>query len=205
MLTTGQDVFLQLPTTSTVRLLHTGAFVEYEDGIHIAAFDEGSFTPEVDQEVFIYHMIRKEFMQQPACIRAIMQDESKLRVAFETTGDPVSAESRQCYRVVTALADLTTTIGDEQHCRLLDVSATGFSGMSNSEYPKGKTVEATLFFQGKEFKGQATIQSIKELDPGRTRYGLYCTDERGSDLTKGLQKISMAVQRQQLRRQAGAA
>ncbi len=49
---------------------------------------------------------------------------------------------------------------------------------------------------------QATVQSIREMDDGWSRYGLACADDKQgeADLSKGLHTITLAIQRQQLRR-----
>ncbi|MCK4874147.1 MAG: hypothetical protein KAS72_15600 [Phycisphaerales bacterium] len=189
------------------RILHPGTIVEYEAGIHTAIFTAEDFTPQADQEVLVYFDCGKGFMQQPARINVVMQDDEEVRIAFETTGEPVSAESRQCYRVSTLLSDLTATFQDEPECPLLEVSATGFAVLASEVYSIGTTVNTTLSFEDQQYTGKATVQGVKEINPGRIRYGLHCLSGRSgtNDLARGLQAISMTVQRRQLRRQLGAA
>ena len=69
----------------------------------------------------------------------------------------------------------------------------------------GAILPAKLHFEDKQFTGSACIQSIKELITGRTRYGLRSNGRRrgAGNLDRGQQKISMVVQRAQLKRQAG--
>ena len=47
------------------------------------------------------------------------------------------------------------------------------------------------------------IESKREMSSGPTRYGLYCIDKRtDAGLPDGLNRISIATQREQLRRLA---
>jgi len=63
-------------------------------------------------------------------------------------------------------------------------------------------VSVTLRYEGSQFSGEARIQSIRQLDQSRIRYGLHAIDDRmsGGDLRKGQQHISAAIEREQLRR-----
>ncbi len=51
------------------------------------------------------------------------------------------------------------------------------------------------------------VQRVRDLGKGRTRYGLHCvSDQRAQGtLAEGLQRASMRIQREQLRRLAGRA
>ena len=124
---------------------------------------------------------------------------------IQTVGDCISAESRQCFRVSTVLSNRTATIGGESDCDLLDVSITGFSVKASKEYAIGEQVDAIHDHDGRRYTGKACVQSIAPLRNGEFRYGLYCVNDAESKaLTDALQKISMAVQREQLRRRARA-
>ncbi|MHC4969996.1 MAG: hypothetical protein ACYTF4_15475, partial [Planctomycetota bacterium] len=69
-------------------------------------------------------------------------------------------------------------------------------------YEIGQVVSVTLRYEGGEYSGQARIQSVRQLDESRIRYGLHAIDDRtsGGDLRKGQQHISAAIEREQLRR-----
>jgi len=127
-------------------------------------------------------------------------------VGIRPIGDPVSAEGRQCYRVSTLIANLTATLGKKENCQLADVSTTGFSIISSESFSIGNQVPVELRYEQERFPGIGCIQSIKEIGPNRYRYGMHCVESKktGSDLTRGLQHISMAVQRIQLKRRAAA-
>ncbi len=143
-------------------------------------------------------------MKQPARLDAVGQDDPTPVVGFQTTGEPVSAESRERFRVSTVMADLTAAVGAEAECKLLDVSTSGFAIEATQRYEVGQVVSVTLRYQGGEFSGKARVQSIRELDLGRIRYGLHAVEDRasGGELRKGQQYISAAVEREQLRRRA---
>lgn len=230
MLAIDAGIFLRMPLESDKRILHPAVIKECREKVFTVEVDE-PLKLEAGDEILVYYEIKREFMQQPARVDAVLMsdpeaepdDESagdaegesdreaetpvKMMIGFETTGDPVSAESRQCYRVSTALAGLTTQLGNETGCQLLDVSASGFSVISSARHKLGSIVPAVLHHDGRTYKGKACVQSIRELEPDRIRYGLYCVENRSitGDLQKGMQTISMAVQRQQLRRLAGSA
>jgi len=130
----------------------------------------------------------------------------QLVFAFQTTGEAVSAENRQCYRVSTVVASaVSAELNDQQSCPVLDVSATGFSVLCDAELRPGQVVRTKLEHEQQQCSGTAIVQSAKELPDGRTRYGMYCAgnEKSNGDLLKGLQRISASLQRQQLRRMTG--
>ncbi|MHC4776219.1 MAG: PilZ domain-containing protein [Planctomycetota bacterium] len=116
----------------------------------------------------------------------------------------MSAEGRERFRVSTVMADLTATVGAEAECKLLDVSTTGFAVEATQRYEIGQVVSVTLRYQDRQFSGKARIQSIRELELGRIRYGLHAVDDKasGGELRKGQQHITAAIEREQLRRRA---
>jgi PilZ domain len=208
MLAINSGFFVQLPTGTGRRVLCPATVTDFQEGTFVACFEDEDFTFAADQEVLIFFEHRREFMQQAARIQTVTPATEGLTISFETTGDPVSAESRQCFRVSTVLTDLFASFGEEEHCDVLDISMTGCSIVATTPYPVGSSRTLKMQFDGQQFTGSAVVQSIREIDGGRFRYGLHCAETIGgkkSDLTRGLQSISVAIQRLQLRRQAGAA
>jgi hypothetical protein len=206
MLAMNSGFFLQAPTEDNTRVLCPATVTGVQDGLFVASLESTEHAFEPDQEVLIFFEHRREFVQQPARITTLAPTTSGLAVSFETTGQAISAESRQCYRVSTTLADLKATLADERSCDVRDVSITGFSAVGASEFRVGVTLPVKLHFENETFKGQAVVQSTRDLGDGRFRYGLYCAEKAGGgELSRGLQQISMAVQRAQLRRQQRAA
>ncbi len=148
-------------------------------------------------------------MQQPGAVVEYSPTEDADepdRVSLTTSGKPVSAESRQCFRVTTVMADLMVDIGHDDRCSMTDVSMTGLSFISDQAYEAGRIVPVRLAHNQESFEGAACVQSIKPLASGKTRYGLYCVEDRADagNLQKGLNQISTAVQREHLQRLARA-
>lgn len=126
--------------------------------------------------------------------------------AFQATADAVSAENRQCYRVSTAVSPaVSASLNEGSPCPVMDVSATGFSVLADTELRQGQVVRAVLDHEQQQCNGTAIVQSVKTLPDGTTRYGLHCAgnENTNGNLLKGLQRISAALQRQQLRRMTG--
>lgn len=203
MITIDNDsVFLRLPTEAQSRILHHTTLLDNSETTLSVRPDSDTLILEPGAEILIYYDSKREFMQQSAKVEALLDDEAGTVVGIEPFGEPVSAESRECYRVSTVLANLKAGVGDEINCPLTDVSVTGFSVHARTSHANGASLRVSLRHEGKNFSGLAVVQSICTYDDGSIRYGLRCVDEHG-ELSKGLKKISMAVQRQQLKRLAG--
>jgi hypothetical protein len=229
MLTPGVVVFVNLPEQTSQRVLHAAKVVQNGPSGLVIRCDEPGLPLIPERAIRLYYEIKQKFMQQPARIEAILDTGEALAgsppadtasppnpeagplgasLVIKTLGEPVSAESRQCYRVSTLMAGLKADIGQEKRCVLADVSNTGFAIIASTGIPQGTTHPVLLHHEGKQFPGQGLIQSVKDLGKGKCRYGLLCADPGNAQRTplkQGLQQISVAVQRQQLRRLAGAA
>jgi len=198
----NDSVFLRLPTEAQSRILHHTTLLENGQTTLSVRPDSESLTLEPGTEILIYYDAKREFMQQSARVEALLDDDAGTVFGLEPIGEPVSAESRECFRVSTVLANLKAGVGDEINCPLTDVSVTGFSVHARTSHANGASLRVSLRHEGNEFSGLAVVQSIRSYDDGSIRYGLRCVDQHG-ELAKGLKKISMSVQRQQLKRLAG--
>ena len=200
--TPGTGCFVQVPDESSQRILHSVVVEGFTNNTYTAELQEDATLLESGQDIFIYYECRNEFTRQPARIHVIANRESGRAFTFQFTGDAVSAESRQCYRVSTVMAAVTATFGGEENRPVVDVSPTGFAVIAAEQYKAANIVNVTIRFEGETFSGQGRIESIRELSAGRIRYGLHCVDGKstGEMLGKGLQQISTAVQRQHLHR-----
>jgi hypothetical protein len=147
MLTTDKNLFLSIPNESVRRILHPGTVVSVEHDIYTAELEEEGVPLEEGQEVFIYYAINRICMKQPVRIEAVAQGDPKTSIRFGTSGAPVPAEARDCYRVPTAFKELTVTVGPEESCKLLDISETGFAVIASEPYSIGELVEVTLRFR----------------------------------------------------------
>ena len=204
----GSSIFLQFPNEAKRRILHPTRVTD------LAGPDNYTLLPEnqemafqIGQELLIYYEKRRQFMQQPARIEALLEGEKGNVVVIQSIGEPVSAESRQCYRVSTVLSGLSVTFDGVENCSLRDVSVTGFAVISPGSYKTGQVLIAELVHEGRKFTGRVSIQSVTKANDGKTRYGVNCVKAVSSptSLSKGVQQISMAVQRQQLSRLSGGA
>ena len=209
MLSIDTKFFLNFPEESSQRILHPATVVEVDQDIYLSELEEKDLSLDEAQNIVVYYDIRGQFMQQPGAVLEYSPAEDADepdRVSLTTSGKPVSAESRQCFRVATVLADLTVDIDRDDHCSMTDVSMTGLSFISDNQYEAGRIVTVRLAHDQDSFEGSACVQSIKLLASGKTRYGLYCVEDRANvgDLQKGLNQISVAVQREHLKRLARA-
>ena len=71
----------------------------------------------------------------------------------------------------------------------------------------GSTIDASFNYEGNRFNGRVSIQSTRGLRGDWVRYGLMCIDENRSagNIAMGLKRMTVAIQRQQLRRLAAIA
>ena len=209
MIRTGMPVFIQLPEETARRILHPGQTIDVAEGVAVVEPEAGVPVIESGMELLLYYDMGREFVKHPVRVVEVIEAEddpsAQAIVKFELIGGPVAAESRQCYRVVTALCDLSATVGDTERYRLVDASVTGFGVIGQPGLRKGSNLPVTLRYEGKAYTGSACLQSIKVLDERRTRYGFSSNESDTSELAEGLRIISLGVQRQQLRRISGAA
>jgi hypothetical protein len=202
----GDGLYVQIPDESEQRLLYPAKIVGVRGNVYTAEVEEEDLALEDGKQIIIYYENRREFVQQVARIDTVIRTELKAVLGFETTSKPVSAERRQCYRISTVISNLTAKLDSEDACPLLNISATGFSVIAAGGYRLGSVVQATLRYDDQEYTGDVCIVSMRELNKGRIRYGLYGLDDKkhGGNIQKGLQHMSTAVQRQQLRRLVGS-
>lgn len=198
MLEVGKPVFLQVTDDSEERVLHPWEIIGVNDDTYICELDlKEELSLEEDVAALIYFEDARKFMQQCVRICSITEAESKLKITIETTSDPVSVESRECYRISTLMLDLTVTVADEENCPLLDVSASGMSATTTIPLKLGNEIPVKLSYDGREFSGTVIVQSACELDTGCIRHGFQCVEDRrcSGDLQQGLQVVSASVQR----------
>jgi len=204
MFKTGTDILFQEPTSET-RLLRGSTVAETEGEHFTVEFGEEEIQLEVGQELLCYFDGKREFMQQIVRLVELLAKEPQLVAKLVTVGDPISAESRQTCRVSAISVDIFAEVGEERGLRLQDVSATGFALIAKGSYPIGATLPVSITFEGDIYSGVAAIQSGRQLRPGRIRYGLHPLAEGpgAGDLLDGLRQVSLAVQREQLKRNSG--
>ncbi len=209
MMKTGSDILFQEPSCTT-RRLRRSVVVEVSSDTFSINFVAEPFAFEVDQEVLMYFSGKTEFMQQVGRIKEIIpaaeeSDEGPIFV-IEPVGDAISAESRQHYRVSAISADMKASVGDEENLQVQDISSTGFAVVASRQFELGQTVEVGISHGEDMCHGTASVQSVRNLGPGRIRYGMRAIEEdpHTSEFLQVLQRISLAIQREQLQRSGGA-
>jgi hypothetical protein len=206
MLRPRSEVFFRLPGDSERRELHPGVVLTVNDRSCTASLSSPALAVAPKQELVLYYFLQNKFNQQPIRVDAILESRPAKVIGFSTVGEPTVADGRQCFRVTAVVAGLTATVGPEDDSPLIDVSATGFSVVCSSSFHVGQSVPVSIRHDGRTFTGVAAVQSVRQIEPGRTRYGMFCVNGRSAsgDLAKGLAQMSSALQRAQLRRLAGA-
>ncbi len=203
---TGMDIFLRTPEHEML----SGKVSATTDKGYNVVFEGWTFRLEDRAEVLVFYEINRRFMQQPVRVLSVVEKkrddgENRIRLELETTGDPISAENRESYRVSCYAADVEAQLGeDPEMCEVLDVSATGFAILSDAEYTVGQTLLATLYYYGRHVLGTAVVQSHRAFFK-KNRYGLRVVDDERpkATLKKDLDLIYLVVQREQLARLSG--
>ncbi len=200
---TDMEVFLRTPEQAKLR---AGKVSAISAKGFTAVFEVAGFELEEGAEVLAYYEINRRFMQQPVRVLAVEEiEEEGLSLELETTGDPVSAESRECYRVSCYAAGIKAQLGEEpEMCEVLDVSATGFAVFSTGQYQVGQTLQVTLYHEGDSIPGTVVVQSAREYGKNM-RYGLRAIDDerKNATLESALSRVNLAVQRAQAARLSG--
>ncbi|MBB84635.1 MAG: hypothetical protein CL931_12565 [Deltaproteobacteria bacterium] len=209
MIKTGSDVLFHEPTCAT-RRLRRSVVVDASDETFAIQFVAEPFAFEEDQEVLMYFNGAREFLQQVVRVIEVVQpDEGSgqpITFTLAPVGDPISAESRQHYRVSTISADLEACVGEEENLQVQDLSSTGFAVLASTPYSLGQTLQVSIVHEGEQWPGIVSVQSMREFGRGRTRYGMRAIegDPHNAEFLQVLQRLSLAVQREQLQRSGGA-
>jgi len=204
---TDMEIFLRIPEHES---LYPGKVLATSDIGYNAVFEEQGLSLEDGAEVIVFFNRNHRFTQQPVRVLSVAKEKTgdnrtRTTLELETTGDPISADSRECYRVSCYSADLKAQLGDDpQECEVLDVSATGFAIFSNAEYSVGQLLQATLTHDGIPVQGTTVVQSCRTFG-NKSRYGLRAVDDQrpNATLQKDLNRINLAIQREQAARLSG--
>jgi len=216
----GNDVLFQEPTVSTRRLRRSVVVSADGDTVSVRFVGE-AFAFTAEQEVLMYFNGKREFMQQvgrivevqlpaaaPAEFAATEGATEKKKekegpvFVIEPIGDPISAENRQHYRVSTISAGIEAHLGKDKNLQVQDLSATGLAVLSDVQYEIGKVLDVSIRHGEEACHGAVSVQSFRELESGRLRYGLRAIekDPHARKFFATLQRISLAVQADQLQR-----
>ncbi len=205
MVGVGSGFYIHIPDSKNRRILHAAVMISLDENSYTAKLEESELCLEADQELFVYYDSASDFMQQAAIVEEVGTEELDGAFRFVTTSKPMSAESRQTYRVSTVMDDIFAEIDGKKSCRILDVSSTGVSFLTAAQYTTGKILDISLPFLDYRLQGKICVQSCTKFSSSIYRYGanIASEDKSSREFEKGLQKICIAVQRQQLQRLAG--
>jgi hypothetical protein len=203
MLGVGTDMFLFVPNEPNMRTLHPGTVIESTSDAFVAGFAE-LITPELLASVNAYGEVNGKFYQQAAIVTEIRQEVPGPIITFSRTGEPVSAENREIFRVCVAMAGISAEVEQEPGCSVMDISPVGLAALAATEHKLGADVRVAFDHEGWNVSTGARIQTVNPRPDGRFRYGLLAFG-KNTEAHKALEQISMSMQRQQLRRLAGAA
>ena len=195
----GKDIFLQLPREDGRRVLHRATLIGSSGDQHTLE-PEAPLPLELNQGVFVYYERGRKFMQQVARVVEVPAPCGPSAIVVETTADPILSEGRECFRCPTVVEDISASIDDEQSCQVLDVSQTGFAITARLRLEIGMTPRASITYEGETITGKVAVQSVRQQGD-KTRYGVRALE---GDLARELPRVTMAVQRAQLRRASGA-
>jgi hypothetical protein len=218
MFSVGHVVHLWNPATSRQRVLVSGKVEQILDGgaVVVARFEE-PIGAAAGANVQVYAEMRGKFYQQGATVRAVPATDAEGKpIAAETpvvelqrVGEPVSAESRGSYRVATTISNIFCTLTNDAKTKrnplqVVDVSPEGFAILMPAAPSVGTMLAVRWEFAGIVVEGPARVQTIKQTRGGSFRVGLLLPD-RASPARKAIEKASVALQRDQLRRASRAA
>lgn len=190
------DILVQLPEEKTQRRLHPAKHAGFEGRLQRLELSS-PLAIEAGQQLFVYYEEQRTFVQQPARVEQI--DDAGLSLWIEPVAAPIAAESRQSYRCPTLVEDISATLGAEADCEVLDVSETGFAVHARTRHELGTRLPAAIRFEGLESEGHIVVQSCRPRG-ARWRYGVRVV---AGELQAAMARISLDVQRRQLRRRAG--
>ncbi len=195
---------LQDPRITDRREFLTGRVVETSGGILVGDFITSKLEIAPADDLVVYYEARRKFVQQATRAVTVVETEKGLRLELQTVGDPVAAEGREVYRVPCSGEGIQAKLIGESDCPLLDVSSLGFAVNAEATLAIGDNAPVSIGWDGTNYEGNASIQSVRGISRGRTRYGLrFLENAEGGDLATGLKKISLVVERQHLKNLSG--
>jgi hypothetical protein len=203
MLVVGDAIFLLIPSAANKRVLHPGTVTE-SDATSFAVKFEDPIAPAVGTELNAFCEVHGKFFQQGASVVEIREPGNNPVIAFNRSGEPVSAENRQTFRVSIAAATIVVRLEKERNCQLMDVSLEGFAVLAEKKYDLGSLVTCNFTYEGIAVTAKVRVQTMQVRRDGKIRYGLH-VPKVNAEARKALQQISSAAQRAQLRRLRGAA
>lgn len=192
------------PAKPDRRELISGSVVAAEAAGTVAEFPDARLSLRADQDILVFYEQRRKFMQQSARVLAAADGDAGPRFTLELVGDPVSAESREHYRVSTAAGEYYVAVDGREDCRMVDVSITGFAALTDKPHEVGEEIEASLSLDDRRWRGAMVIQSVRDLGRPGIRCGLRVRGgDSGGSLADGVRALALQAEREMLRRISG--
>lgn len=222
MFQVGTGFYVRDNVEQEKRILHPATVTATSDTTLVACLQDDRLSLAPNSTITIYYDHHGEFMQLSVRVCSVTpslgSDEGDgsetndepapygCSFVFEPIGQSCSAESRETFRVCTALGEMTTAVGEDENCALVDISSTGISVITKQSLAIDAVVPVVLRFQGKRFAGHAVVKSTRKLSRGRTRYGLhFLTSKENCEIARGAHYVVATLQQQHLQRLSASA
>ncbi len=198
-------IHLEITGLERDRRLHSGRLLEIPDaGVYRVRFEQADLEIQPGDVLQLYFDWDRTFTKQLVHAVALDGEHRELCLDLRPVGEPVSAESRECYRVSAHSVRVLAHLGDSPACEVVDVSASGFSVYTREAYEPGHALRATLLHEGAAIDGFVRVRNVRRTRGGRLRCGVSCIEEShgSSSLSRALTRLNLALQRAQLARRA---
>ena len=199
------SIHLEVSGLDRERRLHAGHLLDVseQDGYRVR-FENADLDIHPGDVLQVYFDLDRTFTKQLVHAVALDGAQRELRLDLRPVSEPVSAESRECYRVSAHAAHVVAHLGDGPPCEVVDVSASGFSFYTREAYEAGHALRATLLDHGAAIDGFVRVRNVRRTRNGRLRCGVSCIEDGHgtSALSRALTRLNLALQRKQLARRA---
>ncbi len=198
-------IHLEISGLERERRLLAGRLLEAADaGVYRVRFEQTDLGIQQGDVLQLYFEWDRTFTKQLVHAVSLDGEQRELCLDLRPVGEPVSAESRECFRVSAHAARVMAHLGDSPACEVVDVSASGFSVYTREEHEPGHALRATLLHEGAAIEGFVRVRNVRRTRGGRLRCGVSCIEEANgsSRLSRALTRLNLALQRAQLARRA---
>ena len=209
-ITAHAAIFVELPGDEGRQNLRPGQVVGVDGRELVVALPcperERAQRVTAGQPLVVYFDHRHAWSQLSVRVERVGSDRDRVLLTLAQLGEPVAAESRQCYRASALSADIRAVLGGSPACTVLDVSATGFSVYAPALYEPGTSLLAMVVQGPQRVPGRVRVQNVRRTPAGRIRCGVQC--DEGPDslaLLRELPRINAELQRRELARRSGLA
>lgn len=148
---------------------------------------------------FIHCEVYGQFQRTPARVQAYLKGGARPIFRLTTRGEFEPAEQRDSKRFHAAATNLVANLRDEAHCMVTDISSDGFSIATACQFHEGQKIDVELVYGAESYVGRAWVRNVRDMPDHTFRYGLQPVAADG-ELQRGLQFITLFIQREHLRR-----